>query len=68
MTPEEQQQISTSNLLEAISAQRNAALNGEATRFAQMMVEKTMREKAEARVKELEEKYEPKPKKLEAVE
>lgn len=67
MTPEEQQQVHGSNLLEAISAQRNAALNGEAARFAQMMVEKTRADQAEARVKELEDKYEPKPK-LEVVE
>lgn len=58
--------IDPNDMLEAISAQRNAAHNGEAGRFAEMMSEKRRADKAEARVKELEEKYEPKAK-LEAV-
>lgn len=53
--------IDPSDMMEALSAQRNAAHNGEAHRFAQFMAEKRRADKAEARVKELEDKYEPKP-------
>ena len=66
MTNEEQQQVGNANFIEALRAQRTENADASANWFAKMMVEKTRSDKAEARVKELEEKYEPKPK-LEAV-
>lgn len=54
--------IDPNDMLEAISAQRNQAQNEVATHFAQRMAEKRRADAAEARVRELEEKYEPKPK------
>ena len=67
MTNEEQPVVVDANdMIEGFRAQRTEALDKQVAWFAKFMAATKRADKAEARVKELEDKYEPKPK-LEAV-
>lgn len=54
-------EVNTNDFIEAIRAQRTEALDGQARWFAQYVAEKQRADKLDTRVKELEQKYEPKP-------
>ena len=67
MTPEEQQQVNAitvdvRDMIEGFRAQRTEAQDKQVEWFAKFMAATRRADAAEARVKELEEKCEPKPK------